>query len=80
MTENEDNRKGSTPDPFDKYLEELDIKDVHKVALAQFLDKLDLTPTRKDTLFDVGARLIDVHGLTGADACATIARMLRGRR
>lgn len=56
------------------------IKDADKILLAQYLEKLDLTDARKDTFFDVGSRLIDVHRMTGQDAIATIARILRGRK
>ena len=58
----------------------LTMNDADKIILAQYLDKLDLTDMRKDTLFDVGSRLIDVHGMKGTDAVATIARILRRRR
>lgn len=70
MTEKKEQRK----------TDDLTMNDADKIILAQFLDKLDLTDMRKNTLFDVGVRLIDVHGMKGTDAVATIARILRRRR
>ena len=70
MTEKKEQRK----------TDDLTMNDAAKIILAQFLDKLDLTDMRKNTLFDVGVRLIDVHGMKGTDAVATIARILRRRR
>ena len=48
--------------------------------LKGFLDKLGLTPARRETFEFIGNHLIETHDLKGADVAAIVARILRGRR